>query len=82
MTGSNILKRTIEHMSAGPFDSAREQAMDILNGAIESCFVEEQNIEHENFIDAEMVNDEDASGDPTTRREYAERAWERDQRTS
>jgi hypothetical protein len=36
--GSNILKRAIEHMSAGPFDSAREEAIDILNGAIEECF--------------------------------------------
>ena len=41
MIGSNILKRTIEHMSAGPFDEPREQAMDILNAAIETCFEDE-----------------------------------------
>ena len=41
MLGSNILKRAIEHMSAGPFDEPREQAMDILNEAIETCFNEE-----------------------------------------
>jgi hypothetical protein len=40
-TGANILKRTIQHMSAGPFDTAREQAMDILNTAIEQCFAVE-----------------------------------------
>ena len=36
--GANILKRTIEHMCAGPFDHSREEAMDILNAAIEECF--------------------------------------------
>lgn len=38
--GANILKRAIQHMSAGPFDDARELAMDILNQALEACFAE------------------------------------------
>jgi hypothetical protein len=51
MIGSNILKRTIEHMSAGPFDSAREQAMDILNAAIETCFSDEAEEEGQRWAD-------------------------------
>jgi len=36
--GANILKRAIEYMCQGPFDSDREDALDILNRAIEECF--------------------------------------------
>ena len=37
---ANILKRAIQHMSAGEFDESREMAMDILNQALEQCFDE------------------------------------------
>ena len=39
--GANILKRTIEYMCQGPFDSDREDALTILNQAIEECFAAE-----------------------------------------
>jgi hypothetical protein len=39
--GANILKRSIEHVSAGPFDGAQEEALEYLNQALEECFAEE-----------------------------------------
>jgi hypothetical protein len=39
--GANILKRAIEYMCSGPFDSDREDALNILNIAIEQCFESE-----------------------------------------
>jgi hypothetical protein len=39
--GSTILKSTIDYMSGQPSDQSREQAIDILNHAIEECFAAE-----------------------------------------
>jgi hypothetical protein len=39
--GANILKRAIEYMCSGPFDSDREDTLNILNIAIEQCFESE-----------------------------------------
>lgn len=39
--GANVLKRTIEHLCAGPFDESREEALGIVNEALEQCFAAE-----------------------------------------